>query len=377
MDFVNTAPTWLDASFVIFALLTVLALIFIAAGIQIVPDGKTRIVERLGRRHRVLTPGINVIVPLLDVVKRRGFDVATYVQNGKVRKELVDTRGNISMAEQRMDPDILALIARDNSEVFVDSVAYFRIIDPLRISYDVASFAETFISLVETTLRQEVGKLDGDSIITSREVLSENLRRVLQDAGFAWGIEVIRVEIEEIRFDENVTASLSEARRQELVRRAELVAAQKQADQEVLAAEGVKKAEILRAEGKRDAAIMLAEGDKRAQILRAEAQFEEEKLRAEAAFLLASREQEGQAQGFASITAALASNPEAVVALEALKAQRSVAESLGNSQNALIVPNEVAGLFGAAAAAIQGIGTMNASRQAAKPADVDGQDGSP
>lgn len=337
----------MDPFLITIILLTSLALIFIYMGVQKIPDGNSRVVERLGRRHKVLMPGIAVIVPFLDSVKKNA-DIATYVAGEKVK--LLDGNGNLSMAEQRMDPpEMKKLVCQDGSLVNVDAVAYFRISDPMRIAYDVAAFADTFKSLTETTLRQEVSKYNGDTIISSREVLSANLREVLQEASTAWGVSVLRVEVENIEFEGKIQEELAKARAEELVRRAQMVAAQQRADQEVLEAEAAKKAEILKAEGLKEAAIRRAEGEKEAQILAAQGQFEEEKLAAEAKFLNASREQEGLAQGYAAIVRAMSDNSDGLVALKALEAQEQVAKALGQSSNALIIPSETAGLFGAVA----------------------------
>jgi regulator of protease activity HflC (stomatin/prohibitin superfamily) len=345
----------IDLTIVIIGLLMAMVLIMVVIGVQQVPDGKARVVERLGRRHRVLSPGLNVIIPFLDSVKKSGFDLETIHDNGARRLSLVDRKGNISIAEQRIDPKRLKLLGKDNSEIFVDSVAYFKITDPMRAVYDIASLADSFISLIETTLRQEVGKFDGDSIITSRELLGERLREALQEASTNWGISIFRVEIEDIAFDNEVSEKLSEARREELLRRAQVVSAQAQADRDIVEAEARKKALLLDAEGAQLAAITKAEGEKKAVILLAEAKFEEQRLQAEGDFLLKSREQEGIAKGYQAIVDALSKNAESIVALEALKAQTSIAESLGKSNNTLIIPTEAAGLFGAVNAAIKGL----------------------
>ena len=337
------------------ALLLLVVLLIMLQGIQQVPDGTARVVERLGRRHRVLMPGLNLIIPLLDTVKKTGFGLETILDNGSRRISLVDRKGNISIAEHRIDPDKIKLLGKDNSEIFVNSVAYFKITDPMRATYDIASLADSFLSLIETTLRQEVGKYDGDSIITSREMLGEQLRTALQEASTNWGVTVFRVEIEEIAFDSEVSEKLSEARRTELLRRAQVVAAQADADRAIVEAEARKKSAILDAEGLQAAAIKKAEGEKQAQILMAEASFEEQRLEAEGQFLLKSREQEGIAKGYQAIVDALTSKPEAIIALEALKTQANVAESLGKSNNTLIIPSEAAGLFGAVNAAIRGL----------------------
>lgn len=332
----------MSGSVVVLLLLVGIVMTFILLGVHQVPDGNARVVERMGRRHKVLMPGINITIPIIDTLKKN-LSLYTYLNNGAEKVPLF-SGANISLAEHRMDPSRLRLLAKDNSEITVNSVAYFRIEDPIRAVYDVAAFAETFQSIVMTTLRQEVGKLDSDSVITARESLGENLRGVLQEAAVNWGIRIIRVEIENIEFDREVVEQLSQARRAELIRRSELVAAKAAAEQKVMSAEAEKRAILLRAEADKAKAIAEAEG-----------KFEADRLEADGRFLLASREEEGRAQGYAALNRALASNSEAIIALEAVKAQISIAESLGKSPGSLIVPSETAGLFGSVAAAINGL----------------------
>jgi regulator of protease activity HflC (stomatin/prohibitin superfamily) len=336
-------------------LLAAIAISFIFMGVQQVPDGYARIVERMGKRHQVLLPGINIIIPFLDRIKKQNLNLHTYLNNGTERRDLFTKDGDISLAEQRMDPAKLELLGRDNSEIHVNSVAYFKIVDPLKAVYEVSSFADTLNSLILTTLRQEVGRLDSDTVITARESLGENLRSVLQEASVNWGIKIIRVEIEEIGFDPEVEKELSQARRQELIRRTHLVAAKAEAEQKILSAEADKKAATLRAEGDKLAMITTAEGVKQQNILIAEGDFQTAKLQAEAKFLLASREEEGRAQGYAALNNAISHNSDAIISLESVKAQILIAESLGKSNSSLIIPIETVGLFGAAAAAIKGL----------------------
>jgi flotillin len=149
---------------------------------------------------------------------------------------------------------------------------------------------------------------------------------------------------------------LSDARQEELKRRAELVAKKAEAEQLTLAAEAESKALLLKAEAEAEAVRLTAQAD-----------FDAKKLHAEATFLLQSREQEGIAQGYAAIAKSLRENPEAIVALEGLKAQAKIAASLGQSQNALIVPSETAGLFGAMASLAKG---YEAIKPATKPTEI-------
>ena len=338
----------------------VLAVILVVLGVQKVPDGNARVVERLGRRHKVLKPGLGFIIPFLDRVKKDGLNITTYRDNKEV--SLVrDSTGDISMAETRMDPPPKLMIAKDNSEVNVDVIGYFRIAEPAKTVYDVDSVMKSLESLIETTLRQEVGKLDSDTLIASRDLLSERLRSNITEAAVAWGIQVTRIEIESVSFTDDIQEKLSEARREELIRRGEVTAAQAKRDKEILEAEGEKQSTILRAEGIKEAQILEAQGLKQRQILIAEGEFETAKLEAEGEYLRQSREREGMAQGYDAINQALRERPEAVIALETLEAQKSVASSLGQSDNALILPAETAGLFGAIGAITKGMAALSKS----------------
>ena len=344
--------TMIDGQTATFILVVVFLLLFIITGIKRVDEGRAKIVERLGRRHKVIRPGLNVIIPIIDKIKAPDFVLDTILDERRL--SLVSNKG-ISITEHRMDPPEQRLMAKDNSELFVDPVVYFRITDPIKTVYDVNDFAGSFESLIQTTLRQEVGKYDGDTIITARETLSDTLKTTLLDASSAWGITILRVEIEKIGFDEKVDKALSKAREEELERRAELVSQKAIAEQNILIAEAKRKVEILEAEGIKQATILKAEGE-----------FEAQKLASEAAFLLQSREQEGIAQGFAAISNALRENPEAIVALETLKAQAKVAESLGNSSNTMIIPAETAGLFGAIGSIAKVLETTKTANSAVK-----------
>ena len=344
-DISGMTATWI--------IVVVLLILFILTGIKRVDEGRAKIVERLGKRHKIIYPGLSAIIPVIDKVKTSNVNIETVV-NGK-RIALTDATG-ISLAEQRMDPVSKKLLAKDNSEINVDPMVYFRIVDPIKIIYDVSDFAGSFETLIETTLRQEVGKYDGDTIVTSRDTLGDSLKKSLQQAATAWGITILRVEIEDLSFDAEVTRSLSDARNEELKRRAEFVAKQAVAEQMVVIAEAEKKSEILK-----------AEGEKEAKIRRAEGVFEEDKLKAEGQFLLESRKQEGVAEGFAAIAKSLKENPESIVALESLKAQAAVANSLGNSKNALIIPTETAGLFGAIASISKALEMINKGKTSNKP----------
>ena len=348
-----------NGQFTSYLALILVAIIFIFKGIQKVPDGRSRVVERLGRRHKILKPGLGFIVPFLDKVKKDGLNIYTFRDGNNIN--LVEKNGNIVMAETRLDPPPERMIAKDNSEVDVDIIGFFRIIEPAKTVYDVDNVYESLQSLMETTLRQEVGKLDSDTLIASRDILSEKLRDNVTEGSASWGIQISRIEIESIEFTSEIQEKLAEARREELIRRGQVMEAQAKRDMEVLEAEGEKKARVLKAEGIREAQILEAEGKKQQEILIAQGEFEKAKLEAEGQFLRESREREGIAQGYDAINKALKQKPEAVIALETLEAQKSVASSIGESENTLLLPTETAGLFGAIGSITKGMSALSES----------------
>ena len=224
-----------------------------------------------------------------------------------------------------MDPPDIDAISKDNAIVYPDAILYFRVVDPVKAVYEIEDLGIAVYKLLETTLRQEIGVLDADQIIVGREMIGNAIRSALEEASAAWGTAITRVEIEEIRFEESVTAALNDQRAAELKGRAAVAAAERE----------------------KEAVIITAEGLKQQVVLEAEATFEKEKLEAEADYLKASRELEGQAKGTEALALALEKNPNSIVALEALKAQVDVAKAIGRSKNTLIIPEETAGLAGA------------------------------
>jgi len=315
---------------VFYVVLLISIVLFVVKAVQSVPQANVRIVERLGQYNRTLRPGINFIIPIVDRVLVP--DISTYDKDPTNPEKavtriryLATSKGDIPMAELILDPPAIDAISKDNAVVRPDAIVYFRILDPVKAIYEVDNLGMAIYKLIETTLRQQIGVLDADEIIVGRQSIGGAIKLALEEASSMWGVAITRVELEEIRFDDEVTKALSAQRAAELEGRA-LVA---------------------KSEREREALIIAAEAEKRKVVLEAEAKFEQERLQAEGEYLRASRVLEGQAKGTEELARALQSNPEAIVALEALKAQIEVAVAIGKSNNTLILPDETAGLFGA------------------------------
>ncbi len=220
------------------ALFTVLTVV---RGVRIVPQARARNVERLGRYHRTLKPGLNFVIPYIDRVY-----------------PAIDLREQVvSFAPQ-------PVITEDNLVVEIDTVLYFQVTDPRSAAYEIASYLQAVEQLTVTTLRNVVGSMDLEGTLTSRDNINGQLRGVLDDATGKWGLRVNRVEIKAIDPPKSIKDAMEKQMRAERDKRAAILSAEGQRQSQILTAEGDKQGAILRAEGARAAAILKAEGQSRA-----------------------------------------------------------------------------------------------------------------
>ncbi|XP_062898954.1 stomatin-like protein 2, mitochondrial isoform X2 [Mobula hypostoma] len=192
-----------------------------------VPQQEAWVVERMGRFHRILDPGLNFLIPVIDRIR--------YVQS---LKEIV-----IDIPEQ-------SAVSLDNVTLQIDGVLYLRIMDAYKASYGVEDPEYAVTQLAQTTMRSELGKLSLDSVFREREVLNMNMVTQINQAADTWGIRCLRYEIKDIHVPPKV----------------------KEAMQMQVEAERKKRATVLESEGAREAEINVAEGKKRSRILASEAE---------------------------------------------------------------------------------------------------------
>ena len=221
--------------FVLIALVILLIFTGLRA-VRIIPQSKAGVVERLGRYHRTLAPGLALVIPYVDRVR-----------------PLIDMREQVvSFAPQ-------PVITEDNVVVQIDSVLYYTINDARAVTYEIANHLQAIEQLTTTTLRNVIGGLTLEKALTSRDEINNALRIVLDEATGKWGIRVNRVELKAIDPPVTIQDAMEKQMRAERDRRAA-----------ILTAEGVKQSQILTAEGQKQAAILTAEGNRQAQILEAE-----------------------------------------------------------------------------------------------------------
>ena len=285
-------------SLFVFALITLL-LIYLLMGIKIVPQAQQWVIERLGSYNRTLEGGLNYIIPIVD-----------------------STRAKYQTQEQVIDIPSQRVITRDNVSISIDGLVFIRITNAKQAIYGVLDMRHAISQLAQTTLRSEIGKMDLDDSLSSRDHLNAALLTALDNAAGGWGVKVTRVEISDIDVPSEVKTAMELQLRAERERRAT-----------VTKAEGDKNAAIAQAEGERQRAFKEAEAIERTADAK---QYEQIQLA------------EGQKQAMELINLAMENNPQAadfLLAKDRIKAFNDLAKN--TSQDKVIVPYEASALVGA------------------------------
>ncbi|HWQ74740.1 MAG TPA: SPFH domain-containing protein [Syntrophomonas sp.] len=293
-----------------FVLVLFVILIAVSA-IRIIRQATVGIIERLGKYHKTAEQGINVIIPFIDRFRA-----------------IVDMREQVvSFAPQ-------PVITKDNVTMMIDTVVYYQVTDPFRFTYEIANPIMAIDNLSATTLRNIVGDLELDQTLTSRDLVNNKLRAILDEATDKWGIKVNRVELKNILPPQDIQTAMEKQMRAEREKRQAILLAEGQKTAAILEAEGEKQSTILKAEAVKEAAIRTAEGSRQAKILEAE----------------------GEAQAILNVQKAFADSlvmiknadaDDKVVALKSLDAIKQLGEGQATK---LIIPADLAGIGGVFAA---------------------------
>ncbi len=281
----------MNAGFMITLAILVFVVVTIAKGVRIVPQGEEWIVERLGKYHGTLKPGLNIVIPYLD---RVAYQLVT--------KDII-----LDVQEQEV-------ITRDNAVILTNAIAFIKVTDPVKAVYGITDFSEAIRNLIMTTLRSIVGEMELDEALSSRDKIKARLRESIADEAVDWGLTVKSVEIQDIKPSQSMQKAM------------EMQAA---------------------AERERKAVVIRAEGAKQAAILEAEARLESAKRDANAQVMLA----EASAEAIRRITAAIG---EQTGPMSYMLGEKYIAalERMGEKDNAKVVvlpadlQEAVKGLFG-------------------------------
>ncbi|GAB3346996.1 SPFH domain-containing protein [Modestobacter lapidis] len=223
------------------------AIVLLARSVTIVPQAQAKVVERLGRYSRTLSPGLALLVPFVDRV-----------------------RATIDLREQVISFPPQPVITADNLQVGIDTVVYFQVTDPRLAVYGIANYITGMEQLTTTTLRNVVGGLNLEGALTGRDGINSQLRTVLDGTTGPWGLRVARVEIKAIDPPPSIQDSMEKQMRADRDKRAVILTAEGNRQSAITTAEGQKAAAILSAEGMKQAAILEAEAERQSRILRAE-----------------------------------------------------------------------------------------------------------
>ncbi|CAI5758232.1 unnamed protein product [Candida verbasci] len=270
--------------------------------VKFVPQQQAWIVERMGKFHKILQPGLAILIPVIDKIM--------YVQ---------------SLKESAIEIPSQNAITSDNVSLELDGVLYVKVINPYLASYGVEDFQFAISQLAQTTMRSEIGSMTLDSVLKERQQLNHNINQVINEAAKDnWGVECLRYEIKDIHPPQNVLEAMHRQ----------------------VSAERSKRAEILESEGNRQSKINISEGDKQSTILNSEANKQQQINQAigEAEFI--KLKAQATAEGLKVIAKAIKDTPGGEQAVNLQVAQEYIKEfgKLAKESNTVIIPSNVGDL---------------------------------
>ena len=238
---------WLDASIVTFAFFVV-ALIVVIKAVRVVPQQRAMVVERMGRFHAVLEPGLNFVIPFVDRVAYRH-----------------------DLREVPLDVPSQVCITRDNTQLQVDGILYFQVTDPKLASYGSSNYLLAITQLAQTTLRSIIGRMELDKTFEERDQINTQVVAALDAAARSWGVKVLRYEIKDLTPPAEILRSMQAQITAEREKRAVIATSEGNRQQQINVAHGAREAAIAKSEGEKQSDINNAQGEAQATLLNAEA----------------------------------------------------------------------------------------------------------
>ncbi|HTS94740.1 MAG TPA: SPFH domain-containing protein, partial [Stellaceae bacterium] len=217
----------ISGSLIVAGAFAFLGIVVVALSVRTVPQGYTYVVERLGRYYKTLSPGLNLIVPIIDSVRAR-----------------------VSMRETVLDIPEQSVITRDNAAVSADGVLFYQVLDPVKATYEVVSLPQAIQTLAMTTLRNVMGSMELDEILSKRETINAHLLQALDEATASWGVRAARIEIRDIRPPDDIVQAMGRQLKAERDKRAQILEADANKESQIRIAQGKLEAAKLQAEAR-------------------------------------------------------------------------------------------------------------------------------
>lgn len=227
-------------------ILVVIVVVFVALSIKIVPQQRIGVVERLGKFNRLLTPGVNILIPFIDHVR---------------------TYHDLRIQQANVPPQ--TVITKDNVQVKIDTIIFYQVTGPEQATYGISDYVYGVRNISTATMRQIIGKMELDETLSGREKISSDIRVALDEATEKWGVRIERVEVIDIQPPTDIQDAMDKQMKAERSKRALVLDAEAAKQDMILRAEGDKQSKILKAEGDKEARIRQAEGQRHAQELEA------------------------------------------------------------------------------------------------------------
>ena len=218
-------------------IIVVIAVLFIARSVKVVPQQNAWVVERLGKYSNTLAPGLNFLVPFVDRVAYKH-----------------------SLKEIPLDVPSQVCITRDNTQLQVDGILYFQVTDPMRASYGSSNYVNAVTQLAQTTLRSVIGKLELDKTFEEREMINAKVVEAIDEAALNWGVKVLRYEIKDLTPPAEILRAMQAQITAEREKRAVIATSEGKRQEQINLAEGEKQAAIAKSEGEKQAVINNAQG---------------------------------------------------------------------------------------------------------------------
>lgn len=304
---------------------------------KIVSQSQVMVVERLGRFNRLAESGVNILIPFLD--RPRAFTYR-YVEEDPDGRARVITRTSpfIDLREQVLDFPKQSVITSDNVVMEINAILYYRVVDAIKAIYQVANFAEAIEKLTQTTLRNVIGEMTLDDTLSSRDQINGRLLSILDEATNGWGVDVTRVELQDIIPPPEIRQTMELQMTAERRRRAQLLEAEANKSSAILNAEGAAEAQVRDAQARKEAAVLKAQGDAEAVQAMAVGEAEARRISAEA-----------EARALATVAAVVGKDMAVQYAI-GLKYLEALEKMADGQSSTTFIPYEAAGALGAVGA---------------------------